>query len=175
MAALYETSVRVVVEFQRSSETGVGRVIRFNHSPQVLPTQLKGRISQETWASFMSDIDVLAKDHPYVQKPELKHYGAWGACFALGSVIGVCCVNPDAGNYDDWEQEAHQVIQRHQKKMKLGGCQLSLQKGRDYWVQIDIDPSAPFVEVDGQEPPTSNDASTRSYLSPFQSAQDLNV
>lgn len=171
MGSNYETSVRVIVEFRRSSESGVGRVIRFNHGPDMLPSQLIGRVAKSTWHAFMIEVDLLAQHHPYVQRPGAKDVGGWAACFALGSVVGVCCVNPDAGDYGEWEEEARNVVHRFQGQFRKGGCLLSLQKSTNYWMQIDIDPNSPLVELNGEEPPKDDDSSSRSYLSPFQSTR----
>ena len=155
MAAFQETPYRVNVEFLRASQPGVGRVIRFNHRPDTLPPQLVGRVPLEVWAAFMADVDLLAKHHPYVQRPTAKHYGKWAACFALGSVIGVFCANPDAGNQQEWDSEAAGVVARHQPAFAASTCMLSMQGGRERWLQIDVAPTG------GMAP------------SPFQSAKNL--
>jgi len=115
----------------------------------------------------MNDVDTLARSHPYVQRPEAKHYAKWAGCFALGSVVGVCCVDPDAGDYGAWEQEVARVIQKNRKIFDEAGCMISIQHGRDYWLQIDIDPNrAPAVPVAaGTPPPKAGD----SFISPFAS------
>lgn len=163
-----ETSVRVVIEFQRSSEPGVGRVIRFNHSAAHMPYQLKGRLSTGTWESIMSDMDLLAKEHPYVARPTAKDVGAWGLCALMGSVVGVCCMNPDAGNYDDWVEDVGRVVARYHRELEQGGCVMALERNVNYWIRIDIDPNVPMIEMDGPSPRRVKGDSS-SYVSPFQS------
>ena len=167
-----ETSMCTIVEFQRSSAPKVGRVIKFNHDAEHLPYQLKGRVRQECWEAFMRDVDVLAQNHPYVARPGAKDVAQWGLCALLGSVIGVCCMNPDAGSYQDWCESASMVIQRYQGEFNAGGCAVSLHKGLNYYLRIDIDPNAGMVDFGAQDmvPLRSNTMSGgSSYLSPFQS------
>lgn len=147
MAAFRETSLRVNIEFLRASQPGVGRVIRFNHSPAIIPSQLLGRVSLEEWQRFMTDVDTLAKHHPYVQPPEARHMVSWAGCFAIGSVLGLFCINPDAGEYGGWLQEAATVLSLHKPIFDRAGCTVALLGGRDHWIQIDIDPSRPWVPV----------------------------
>lgn len=163
-----ETSLRVVIEFQRSSEPGVGRVIRFNHNPDILPYQLKGRLSSATWESMMRDMDLLAKEHPYVQRPGAKEVGQWGLCALLGSVVGVCCMNPDAGNYEEWRGDVERVIARYSRELQQSGCVMALEKRLDYFICIDVDPNAKLIEFDGPSPKRVRGDSS-SYVSPFQS------
>lgn len=103
----------------------------------------------------MSDVDALAKTHPYIQKPNAKQVGMWAACFAIGAVVGLCIVEPDAGDYNVWEEEVRAVISKHQVPFQNGGCMLSLVRRRDYWIQIDIDPSrvSAIPVVMGKPPP----------------------
>lgn len=196
MAAFQEHQFRVNVEFLRASQSKVGRVIRFNHRGDVLPPQLANRMSLQTWyvvylylynlpsklslnfevflelsrrQSFMTDVDALAKTHPYVQKPKAKDYGKWAACFAVGAVVGLFCVNPDSGDYGVWEQEANAVIQKHQAAFAEAGCAIGLRKGRDYHIQIDIDPSAivtPPVQGDGKPPVQAIPAPSAAVVDP---------
>jgi hypothetical protein len=97
----------------------------------------------------MADIDTLAKHHPYVQPPTAKHYGKWAACFAVGAVVGLFCVDPDAGSYADWTAEAAGVLAAHQPAFNAHCCTLSLQALRrgEYYVQIDINPDAKPVQA----------------------------
>lgn len=162
-----ETSVRVVIEFAKSSDPKVGRVIRFNHSPETVPYQLKGRVAASTWENIMSDVDLLAKEHPYVQRPGAKDVGGWALCAAIGSVMGVCCMNPDAGDYGEWINNVHRVIARYQRALEQGGCQMRLEKGINYWLQIDVDPNSE-VKIDGPSPRRVKGDSS-SFISPFQS------
>jgi hypothetical protein len=154
MAAFQETSLRVNIEFLRASAGRAGRIIRFNHTPDIVPGQLQGRITPGDWSAFMSDIDGLAKSHPYIQKPNAKQVGMWAACFAIGAVVGLCVVDPDAGDYNVWEAEVRTVIDKHQPLFQGAGCNLSLVRRRDYWIQIDIDPAAgPAIPVAMGVPP----------------------
>ena len=147
-----ETSLCAIVEFQRSSAPKVGRVIKFNHDAEHLPYQLNGRITQATWEAFMSDVDVLAREHPYVQRPGAGDVAKWGLCALLGSVVGVCCMNPDSGNYQDWCENVSRVTARYERDFSQGGCRMSLQKGVSYYIRIDIDPSAELVDFGGKVP-----------------------
>lgn len=163
-----ETSLCAIVEFQRSSAPKVGRVIKFNHDAEHLPYQLNGRITQATWEAFMSDVDVLAREHPYVQRPGAGDVAKWGLCALLGSVVGVCCMNPDSGNYQNWCENVSRVTARYERDFSQGGCRMSLQKGVSYYIRIDIDPSAELVDFGGKVP-KGNPQDGSSYLSPFQS------
>ena len=154
MAAFQETSLRVNIEFLRASAGRSGRVIRFNHTPDIVPGQLQGRITPGDWSLFMADVDALAKTHPYIQKPSAKQVGTWACCFAIGAVVGLCVVDPDAGDYHVWEEEVRAVLAKHQALFQNAGCMLSLVRRRDYFIQIDIDPSkAPAVPVAMGVPP----------------------
>ena len=167
-----ETSTCTIVEFQRSSVPKVGRVIKFNHDAEHVPYQLKGRVREACWEAFMTDVDVLAREHPYVAKPGAKDVATWGLCTLLGSVIGVCCMDPDAGNYAEWIEMVSRVIARHQREFAEGGCMLSLQKGMNYYLRIDIDPSAAMVDFGEGSVPMRADTMSgggSSFLSPFQS------
>ena len=42
--AYQETPLRVCVEFQRGSQPSVGRVIKLNHNPALVPPQLLARL-----------------------------------------------------------------------------------------------------------------------------------
>ena len=151
-----ESSLRVNVEFLRAAGKGrTGRVIRFNHSPDIIPGQLQGRLSPGDWSLFMADVDTLAKHHPYVQKPSAKQVGVWAACFAIGAAVGLCVVDPDAGDYGVWQTEVEAVIAKHKEMFDRAGCQVTLQRRRDYWIQIDLDPTkGPLVPVAvGPAPP----------------------
>lgn len=172
MAAFRETSQRVNIEFLRASQPRVGRVIRFNHSPEIVPSQLLGRLAPLDWRAFMADVDILAKHHPYVQKPGAQQAAGWAACFAIGSVVGLFCVNPDAGDYGGWSQEVHGVLNKHQQVFEQAGCNVSLQGGRDHWIQIDVDPfKAPAVPVASGMPPSMSMKPGQPPPSPFASAQ----
>lgn len=63
-------------------------------------------------------------------------------------------MNPDAGDYGVWEGEAHALVLRWQPYLAPAGCTLSLQRARDFWLQIDIDTSlAVGVPVAAPPPP----------------------
>ena len=117
----------------------------------------------------MSDVDVLAREHPYVQRPGAGDVAKWGFCTLVGSVVGVCCMNPDAGSYNDWRENVSRVIARYQRDFSQGGCTMSLQKGVNYYIRIDIDPNAELVDFEGNVPCRYNTHEGSSYLSPFQS------
>lgn len=173
MAAFYENSVRVNVEFLRASQAGAGRVIRFNHRPDAVPAQLQGRISPGDWSIFMKECDILASKHPYVQTPKAKDYGKWAACFGVGSVIGIFCANPDVGDYGEWENDAKEVISQYRLRFESAGCTISLQKGRDYWIQIDLTTPPPVFVMQGEPPLESKLGGPP--LSPFQSMKGMDV
>ena len=101
----------------------------------------------------MTDVDSLAKGHPYVAKPKAKDYGKWSLSFLVGAVVGLFCINPDAGDYGEWENKAQSVIYKYFPAFSQAGCQISLQNhGRNYWIQIDIDPKGvPADPVDATE------------------------
>ena len=169
MAALMENSLRVNVEFMRSSGQG-GRLIRFNHTPDIVPGQLQGRVSPQDWHAFMMDADALAKSHPYVGKPGAKKICGWAACFAIGSVVGLMRVDPDGGDYSVWYQEAAAVVAKHQPMFEKAGCMVSLQNRRDQWLQIDIDPNrSPFMPVVGYGVPPPAGPPGQPPSSPFES------
>ena len=119
----------------------------------------------------MRDVDTLAQNHPYVARPGAKDVAQWGLCALLGSVIGVCCMNPDAGSYQDWCESASLVIQRYQGQFNEGGCAVSLHKGLNYYLRVDIDPNAGMVDFGAQDVPLRSNTMSggSSYLSPFQS------
>lgn len=45
----------------------------------------------------MEDAGQLSLHHPFTAKPSAKDYCNWAACFGLGAVVGLFCINPDAG------------------------------------------------------------------------------
>jgi hypothetical protein len=55
-----ENQYRVVVEFLKTNE-GTTRLIRLKHSAAVVPPQLQGRISPQTWGAFMTDMEQASK------------------------------------------------------------------------------------------------------------------
>ena len=169
MAAFLENSLRVNIEFLRASGGRSGRVIRFNHTPDIVPGQLQGRVSPEDWRAFMTDVDVLAKHHPYVGKPGAKQVCGWAACFAIGAAVGLYSVNPDAGDYGVWQEEVQAAIAKHQPMFQAAGCSASLQRKQEYFIQIDVDPSkAPAVPVAVGVPPPQGKPG-QPPPSPFQS------
>lgn len=52
---------------------------------------------QGFWQAFMEDAGQLSLQHPFTAKPTTKDYCNWAACFGLGAVVGLFCINPDAG------------------------------------------------------------------------------
>lgn len=90
----------------------------------------------------MRDVDSLAASHPYVGRPGAKEYGKWSLSFLMGAVVGLFCINPDAGDYSEWEHNAKTVISKYFGMFAEAGCQISLRNaGRNYWIQIDLDPT----------------------------------
>ncbi|KAI3438979.1 hypothetical protein D9Q98_001393 [Chlorella vulgaris] len=141
--AYQQTEFRVCVEFLRSSKPGSGRIIRLNYSPDGVPPQLVNRIHPAFWSAFMTEAGQLSLRHPYVATPQGKHYLNWASCFAIGAVVGLFCISPDAGDYGLWNEQCRQFIQRWSAPWQQAGCTLSLQRHRDFWLQIDIEPSPP--------------------------------
>jgi hypothetical protein len=135
--AYQESPSRVNVEFLKSSAGCAQRVIKLNHSPLV-PSQLQGRIDPGLWGSFMTQMQQLADRHPYVVKPSGSQMLNWVLCGLLGAIIGLCAVNPDGGDYSAWTAEVQQALQQFRDPFAKCGLALSLQAGRQYWVQIDI-------------------------------------
>ncbi|KAI8468034.1 MAG: hypothetical protein J3K34DRAFT_523242 [Monoraphidium minutum] len=143
MAAPWEENpYKVVVEFQRSS-AGVGnRTIKLRHSPNVVPLQLQGRISPTTWQMFMQEVQRLAECHPYVVSPSAKRVGGWVGAAALGAVVGLCCFNPDGGEYSEWVPQAEALVSEYGAPFAAGGAALSLKRAQhSYWIQIDVNPA----------------------------------
>ncbi|KAL4434310.1 hypothetical protein ABPG75_000751 [Micractinium tetrahymenae] len=138
-----ETQWRVVVEFLRASQSGRGRIIRLNHAPNVLPPQLAGRLHPGFWQAFMEDAGQLSLRHPFTARPAAKDYCTWAACFGLGAVVGLFCINPDAGDYGVWEAECRQFCDRWAPGFAQAGCALTLQRSRDYFLQIDVNLNIP--------------------------------
>lgn len=58
-----------------------------------------------------------------------------------GAVVGLFCMNPDAGDYGLWNAEAEALVARWVPYFRSVGAELSLSRGRDTWLQIDINPS----------------------------------
>jgi hypothetical protein len=46
-----------------------------------------------------------AQQHPYVVPPSAGRMGSWVGAACLGAVLGVCCINPDGGDYNVWLQQ----------------------------------------------------------------------
>ncbi|KAF6256745.1 hypothetical protein COO60DRAFT_85532 [Scenedesmus sp. NREL 46B-D3] len=46
-----------------------------------------------------------AQQHPYVVPPSAGRMGSWVGAACLGAVLGVCCINPDGGDYSAWLQQ----------------------------------------------------------------------
>lgn len=138
-----ENQYRVIVEFLRASGPH-GRIIRLNHAPNALPPQLAGRLHPGFWQSFLEDAGQLSLRHPYSAKPKAKDYCSWAACFGLGAVVGLFCINPDAGDYGVWEAECRDFCNRWAPGFAQAGCALTLQRHRDYYLQLDINPNVPI-------------------------------
>lgn len=62
-----------------------------------MPAALQG-----FWQAFMEDAGQLSLQHPFTAKPTAKDYCNWAACFGLGAVVGLFCINPDAGGHAGW-------------------------------------------------------------------------
>ena len=57
-----------------------------------------------------------------------------------GAVIGLCCVNPDGGDYSVWVPKAEEVVARHAPAFEASGARLALRRAQgSYWLQIDVD------------------------------------
>lgn len=142
MAAFHESPAHVVVEFLKSSGTDFGsRAIRLNHRKSAVPPQLFARVDpvgstlwvgaacpdgrlllthmistltlQRLWATFMGEVEHLAANHPYVQQPGAGKVAGWAAGCAVGSVLGFCCIDPDGGDYGQWEGQLRELVDRY--------------------------------------------------------------
>lgn len=85
---------------------------------------------QNLWGAFMTETQTLAAQHPYTQTPSASQMGQWASCFCIGAVLGLFCVNPDAGDYGAWEAQAHALIQRFGAAFAAQGCTLTLERTR---------------------------------------------
>lgn len=136
-----ENAVKVVIEFQKGND-GVHRVIKLKHKPGFLPPQLQGRVAPDVWGAFMTEIETLAKEHPYVTRPGVGQYCEWLAgCICIMCIgFGIC--DPDAGDYNQWLAQLQQLISRYAPSFGQGGAALSLQRVHgNYWVQVDVNPN----------------------------------
>ena len=86
--------------------------------------------AQGFWASFMQDVDTLARVHPYVVPPNAHQGCEWLYCGLIGSVLGVCCLNPDGGDYGQWTVLVEQALDKWRGPFGQRGCSLSLQNHR---------------------------------------------
>lgn len=142
----------------------------------------------------MADVGQLSLRHPYSETPGAKDVCTWAACFGLGALVGLFCINPDAGtllflvlsflfplprrpllqrcwedagywrntqllqapgaaahshptshpllstppagDYGVWEAECRRLVDRWAPGFAQAGCMLSLQRTRDYWLQV---------------------------------------
>lgn len=141
--AYQETPTRANVEFLRSQLKGQGRVIRLNHTPDQVPPQLAARVDPGLWHQFMLEVEGLANRHPYVVKPDAKQAGKWAACGAIGAVIGVCFINPDGGDYPQWNSDAQHLVAQWRQRFAERGCSLTFVFNRNPYIQVDVDPAAP--------------------------------
>jgi hypothetical protein len=86
--------------------------------------------AQGFWAAFMQDVDTLARVHPYVVPPNAHQGCEWLYCGLIGSVLGVCCLNPDGGDYGQWTVLVEQALDKWRGPFAQRGCSLSLQNHR---------------------------------------------
>ncbi|WIA31823.1 hypothetical protein OEZ86_002690 [Tetradesmus obliquus] len=137
-----ENQQKVVVEFLKGNQ-GARRIINLKHNAAAVPQQLAGRINPGVWQAFMGDVEQAAQQHPYVTPPSAGRMGGWALAACVGSVLGVCCINPDGGDYSVWLQQVQSLIARHQPSFAAAGANLSLQRAQhSYWLQIDVAPGA---------------------------------
>lgn len=135
-----ENQQKVVVEFLKGNQ-GARRIINLMHNAAAVPQQLAGRINPGVWQAFMGDVEQAAQQHPYVTPPSAGRMGGWALAACVGSVLGVCCINPDGGDYSVWLQQVQSLIARHQPSFAAAGANLSLQRAQhSYWLQIDVAP-----------------------------------
>ncbi|EFN51662.1 hypothetical protein CHLNCDRAFT_54922 [Chlorella variabilis] len=139
--AYQQNQWRVCVEFLKANQPGHGRIIRLNYAPNGVPPQLMGRIHPAFWQAFMEEAGQLSLRHPFVARPSAKNYCTWAACFGLGAVVGLFCISPDAGDYGVWDQDCRRFVARWAPGWAQAGCTLSVQHARDWWLQIDLNPS----------------------------------
>ncbi|KAF8070981.1 nitric oxide synthase [Scenedesmus sp. PABB004] len=136
-----EDAGKVVIEFLKGN-SGARRTIVLKHSAASVPPQLAGRVPPAAWAAFMADVEAAAAAHPYVVKPSAGRVGSWAGAAVLGAVLGVCCMNPDGGNYSDWLPQVDALIARHAPAFAAGGAALSLQRAqRSYWIEVKVNPA----------------------------------
>jgi hypothetical protein len=60
----------------------------------------------------MEEVGQLSLRHPYVARPGAENYCTWAACFGLGAVAGLFCINPDAGE-EPWQKVCGLSGDRH--------------------------------------------------------------
>ncbi|KAK9829486.1 hypothetical protein WJX72_006152 [[Myrmecia] bisecta] len=122
-------------------------MIKLNYNQAAVPPQLQQRLDPRIWQSFMVDVDELAKTHPYVERPSAKQGCQWVLCGLIGSVIGICFVDPDGGDYEQFHQQVQHVVNKWQPAFQKCGLTLSQQHTRTWWLQIDVNPAAPGYPV----------------------------
>jgi hypothetical protein len=112
-SASLHTGPQVVVEFKKSNRKA-SRIIELSHRPDVLPTQLYGRVDPRAWMVFMQEVDALAGYHPYTQPQSAAqccgNLGGLACCEFLGSrgwLGWVDGVNPELQSLSDCAKQGH--------------------------------------------------------------------
>ena len=65
----------------------------------------------------MEDAGQLSLKHPYTETPGTKQFCSWTTCFCIGALVGLFCINPDAGGC-----RAYPECMRGARVCKGGAC-----------------------------------------------------
>lgn len=137
-----DTPTRVVIEFKKSTGKGMTRRIELSKSPYELPAQLMGRVTPEVWAGFMTDVQQLADNHPYLQRPSANTCLNNAGALLFFLTIGFGCFQADGGDYGPWFVSVETILARNRPYFAHGGMALSLQQVHgSYWIQVDVNPA----------------------------------
>lgn len=145
MAPWDDTPVRVVIEFKKGGQ-GAHRKIEVTKHRDMMPPQLYGRVEMPVWQGFMTEVQQMADQHPYLQMPS-----ASICCNNMGALlcflsIGFGCFEPDGGDYGVWLAAVDAMLARNAPYFAHGGSVLSLQRVHgSYWIQIDVNPAVVAV------------------------------
>jgi hypothetical protein len=133
-----ENQLKVVVEFKRASGC-VSRKIELTHAKDRVPPQLNGRCDPAAWAEFMTDVEVLAAEHPSMASANASCclYNCVG--FAQILFIGFGCVQGDSGDYNAWSHKVREVMRKHSHAFP-GSAMMLKEAQNSYWIQIDLTP-----------------------------------
>ena len=138
-----ENQLKVVVEFRRASGCFT-RKIEVTHKADRLPPQLTGRCSPSAWALFMNDVNLLAAQHPSMERANVGC--CLTNCIGLLQVLtfGFGCFQGDAGDYTEWGRKVTQVMQSHSHSFP-GSAMMLKEAQNSYFIQIDLCPQPNMV------------------------------